>query len=159
EAQDYAEGIALIERASRLNPLDRRLRQRLGTAHLFNARALTEKGKFDEARAEFRAALALSEGRNNSTVYCKWAACEFKAGDAARAEELLGQALGETGSRLAVAYGMLIEVIRLRLTKLKKRFNDEFNARLADPADGASAAAIAETTASHKAAGVTYHGS
>jgi tetratricopeptide (TPR) repeat protein len=157
-AQDYPEGIELLQRASRLNPLDRGLRRKLGTAHLFHARAHAEAKRFDEARAEFRAALSLSEGRNNSSVYCKWAACEFKAGDEARAEELLGQALADAGSRLGVAYGMLVEVIRLRLTKLKKRFNDEFNALLAQPADGASAAAIVETSAAHKSAGVTYHG-
>jgi tetratricopeptide (TPR) repeat protein len=157
-AQDYPEGIALLQRASRLNPLDRGLRRRLGTAHLFHARAHAEAKRFDEARAEFRSALALSEGRNTGPVYCKWAACEFKAGDEARAEELLGQALADAGSRLGVAYGMLVEVIRLRLTKLKKRFNDEFNALLARPPDGASALAIVEATAAHKSAGVTYHG-
>jgi tetratricopeptide (TPR) repeat protein len=157
-AQDYAEGVALLQRATRLNPLDRGLRRRLGTAHLFHARAHAEAKRFDEARAEFRAALALSEGRNNSSVYCKWAACEFKAGDDARAEELLAQAMADAGSRLGVTYSMLVEVIRLRLTKLKKRFNDEFNALLAQPADGASAAAVADTTAAHKSAGVTYHG-
>jgi tetratricopeptide (TPR) repeat protein len=156
--QDYPEGIALLERASRLNPLDRGLRRRLGTAHLFHARAHAEAKRFDEARGEFRAALALSEGRNNHSVYCKWAACEFKAGDEARAEELFGQALADAGSRLGVAYSMLVEVIRLRLTKLKKRFNDEFNALLAQPADGAAAATVADITAAHKAAGVTYHG-
>jgi predicted Zn-dependent protease len=158
EAQDYPEGIALLERAVRLNPLDRNLRRRLSTAHLFHARAHAEAKHFDEARAEFRAALALSERGDNSSVYCKWAACEFKAGDDARAEELLGPALADAGSRLAVAYSMLIEVIRLKLTKLKKRFNDEFNAQLAQPAEGASAAAVADNAASHKAAGVTYHG-
>jgi tetratricopeptide (TPR) repeat protein len=157
-AQDYPEGIGLLQRATRLNPLDRGLRRRLGTAHLFHARARAEAKQFDQARAEFRAALALSEGRNNSAVYCKWAACEFKAGDEARAEELLGQALGDTGSRLGVAYGMLVEVIRLRLTRLKKRFNDEFNALLAPPADAPSAVAVVETAAAHKSAGVTYHG-
>ncbi len=158
EARDYPEGIALLERAMRLDPLDRGLRRRLGAAHLFQARAHVEAGRFDAARAEFRTALALAEGRNTSPVYCKWAACEFKAGDAARAEELLGQALADGGSRLGVAYGMLVEVIRLRLTKLKKRFNDEFNALLAGPADGAAAAAAAETAGALKSAGVTYHG-
>jgi tetratricopeptide (TPR) repeat protein len=158
EARAYAEGIELLKRAVGLNPLDRALRRRLSLAHIFSARDHAESERFDEARAEFRAALGLAEGRDNSSVYCKWAACEFKAGDAARAEELLGQALADVGSRLGVAYSMLIEVIRLRLTKLKKRFNDEFNALLAQPVDGASAAAVADTAASHKAAGVTYHG-
>jgi len=158
EACDYAEGITLLERATRLNPLDRGLRRRLAQAHLFHARTQAETGQFESARTEFQTALTLSEVRNASSVYCKWAACEFKAGDAARAEELLGQAVAQAGSRLAVAYGMLIEVIRMRLSKRKKRFNDEFNRLLAEPADGATATALAETAAAHKAAGVTYHG-
>jgi tetratricopeptide (TPR) repeat protein len=157
-AHDYAEGIALFERAVQHNPLDRSLRKRLSTAHIFRARDHAEAARFEDARAEYRAALALAERRDNSSVYCKWAACEFRARDAARAEELLGQALADAGSRLAVAYSMLIEAIRLRLTPQKKRFNDEFNALLAGPEDGASAAAVAETAASHVAAAITYHG-
>jgi tetratricopeptide (TPR) repeat protein len=158
EACDYPVAIVLLERATRLNPLDRELRGRLSTAHIFQARAYAEARRFDAARAEYRAALALSEQKSNSSVYCKWAACEFKAGETARAEELLGQALADVGSRLGIAYSMLIEVIRLKLTKLKKRFNSEFNTLLTQPADGASAVAVAETAASHKGAGVTYHG-
>jgi hypothetical protein len=157
-AHDYAEGIALFERAIQHNPLDRSLRKRLSTAHIFRARDHAESARFEDARAEYRAALALAERSDNSSVHCKWAACEFRARDAARAEELLGQALADAGSRLAVAYSMLIEAVRLRLTPEKKRFNNEFNALLAGPADGASAAALAETAASHAAAGITYHG-
>ncbi len=158
EACDYPDGITLLERATRLNPLDRVLRSRLAQAHLFHARAEGEAGRYDTARAKFQTALALSEASNVSSVYCKWAACEFKAGDGTRAEELLNQAVAQAGSRLAVAYSMLIEVIRMRLTKQKKRFNDEFNRLLAEPADGAAAVALAELAAAHKAAGVTYHG-
>ena len=58
---------ATIRRAFRsfdthaLNPLDRRLRRRLSTAHIFSApRAHAEAGRFDEARAEYKASLALS---------------------------------------------------------------------------------------------------
>ena len=80
-AHDYPEGIGLLEQAIRLNPLDRRLRRRLSTAHIFHARSHAEAQRFEEARAEYRAALALSEQEDNSSVYCKWAACEFKAGD------------------------------------------------------------------------------
>ena len=59
----------------------------------------------------------------------------------------------------SVAFSMLIEVIRLKLpAKLKNRFNQDFNTLLAAPADGATAAAIAQTAASHRAAGVTYRG-
>ena len=159
EAEDYAEALSLFQRALKANPLERRLRGKVGAAHTFHARTLAEAGRFDEARAEYRAALALGEGRGDSSVLCKWAACEFKAGDAARAEELLQQALASEGNRLAIAYSMLIEVIRLKLpTALKKRFDREFKESLAEAPTGAAAAAVAETMAAHRLAGITYHG-
>ena len=158
QEQDYAEGISLLERALQANPLDQQLRRQLSTAHVFQARAHAEAGQFEQARAEFRMSLSLGEG-DRSAVYCKMAACEFKAGDADRAEEYLCQALASNGSQLSVAFSMLIEVIRLKLpAKLKNRFNQDFNTLLAAPADGATAAAIAQTAASHRAAGVTYRG-
>jgi tetratricopeptide (TPR) repeat protein len=156
--ENYAAAVDLYQSAVRTNPLDRKLRQRLSTAHIYLARHYTEDGEFDEARAQFQAALVQDE-QAASVVYCKWAACEFKAGDTARAEELLQQALAKEDSQLSVAYSMLIEVIRLKLpASLKKRFNDEFNTGLAAPATAAAAAALAETTGDHAAAGVTYHG-
>jgi tetratricopeptide (TPR) repeat protein len=153
-----AEALALLQRAYQANPLERRLRDKVGWAHLLTARARAEAGDFDAARAEYQAALALDR-KERASVYCKWAACEFKADNPARAEELLQQALAEPGGRVAAAYSMLIEVIRLRLPPaLKKRFNAEFNTALAEPPTAAGAAAAASTAASHRGAGVTYHG-
>jgi tetratricopeptide (TPR) repeat protein len=159
EAHDYAEGINLLEQAVKANPLDWDLRHRLKLAHLFQARAHAEAWQFEPARAEFRQALALGEGENNSEVYCKMAACEFKAGDSVRAEEYLQQALTAIGSRLSVTFSLLIEIIRLKLpARLKTRFNNEFNTLLSAPPEGATAAAIAATAAAHRAAGVNYRG-
>ncbi|HKB39766.1 MAG TPA: tetratricopeptide repeat protein, partial [Gemmataceae bacterium] len=154
----YAEALDAFRRALKNNPLDRRLRGRVSTAHLYTARDHAEEERFDQARQEYQSALALSEG-DTSTVLCKWAACEFKAGDTAKGEELLQQALAQAGNELAVNYSILIEVIRLKLPgSYKTRFNKSFNDGLAAAATGAAAAALAETTASHHAAGVTYHG-
>src|SRR5262249_54604758 len=75
-----------------------------------------------------------------------------------RGEELLRQAQDEMGTRLAIAYNMLIESFRLRLPALKKRFNEEFNSGLAEPPTPEAAAAMLGTTAAHRLAGVTYHG-
>jgi len=156
---DHAESVRLLQLALKVNPLDRSLRSKLGTAHLFHARDYVEAGRFDEARAEYQTVLTFRDGKDESSVYCKWAACEFKAGDSARAEELLQKALADAGNRLAVAFSMVIEIIRLKLPRtLKTRFDKEFNAGLAEPPIGQSAAAIAETASAHRLAGITYHG-
>jgi tetratricopeptide (TPR) repeat protein len=158
ERGDYAEGLSLYQRGLKANPLERRLRSKLGTTHLFNARAEAERGRFDQARGEYRTALAL-DATGEAAVLCKWAACEFKADDPVRAEELLQQALGKRGVPLAIAFSMLIEVIRLQLpATLKTRFNRQFNGALAEPPTAAAAVDIIETAAKHRASGVTYHG-
>jgi tetratricopeptide (TPR) repeat protein len=158
-AQDYAEGIRCFEQALKGNPLERRLRAKLSAAHTFRARAEAEAGRFDEARAGYQAALAYNEGGETYSVLCKWAACEFKAGDDARARELLEKALAQTGSGLAVAFSMLIETIRLKLPRpLKALYDQEVNRLLAEPPSAAAAAAIAKVVAAHRRAGVTYFG-
>jgi tetratricopeptide (TPR) repeat protein len=153
-----AEAVTAFQRAVQASPLERRLRKKLSTAHLFKARSEAEAGHFDAARAEYQSALA-GDASNVASVLCKWAACEFKAGDTARAEELLAQAQAQAGSRLAVAYSMLIETIRLKLpAPLKTRFNREFNEALGEPPTGRAAVAVAETAAVHHQADITYHG-
>jgi tetratricopeptide (TPR) repeat protein len=157
QAQDYGDAIHYLGQALQGNPLERRLREKLATAHLFHARARAEEGKFDEARAEYQAALV--PGGDNYGVLCKWAACEFKAGDAPHAEELLQQALAQKGNHLAVAFSMLIETIRLKLpAALKKRFDQQVSRELAEPPTAAAAVALADTVAAHRGAGVSYHG-
>jgi tetratricopeptide (TPR) repeat protein len=157
--KDYAEALTLLQRALNVNPLDRSLRRKIGLSHLFNARNHADAGRFAEARAEYQRALSYREGKDESTVLCKWAACEFKAGDSARAEELLQQALAESGSRLAVAFSMLIETIRLKLPpRLKNRFDAEFKEGLRERPTAAAAVSMAETAAGHQQAGIQYRG-
>jgi tetratricopeptide (TPR) repeat protein len=156
---DYTGALDLVQRALKANPLDRRLRGKVGGAHLFRARTWAEAGEFDKARADYQAALAFRDSQDTYPVVCKWAACEFKAGNHERAEELLQKALAESGTRLAVAFNMVIEIIRLKLPgALKKRFNDEFNAALAEPPSAEAVVAVLSTAAAHQLAGVKYHG-
>jgi tetratricopeptide (TPR) repeat protein len=155
----YAEALELFGRALTINPLDRALREKIGSAHLFNARTFAEVGEFDRARGEYQAALARSDGPTQYTIQCKWAACEFKAGDAARAEELLQQAHAQGGYDLPIAYTMLIEAIRLKLPRpVKKRFDDAFKAALAEPPTAGAVQQVTEIVTAHQHAGVTYHG-
>jgi tetratricopeptide (TPR) repeat protein len=131
---DYAEALELIEQALERNALDRRLRRKVSDAHLLLARAHVEAGGFEEARQQFQAALDLSDPADASMVLAHWAACEFKAGDAARAEELLQQALGRTTAAVGVSYLLLTEGARLKLDRaLKKRFDQDLKTGLAAP--------------------------
>jgi tetratricopeptide (TPR) repeat protein len=154
-----AEALRLFQRGLEGNPLERRLRGKVSNAHLLVAREHVQAGRFDQARAEYQAALALGEGRKDAALLCRWAACEFKAGDADRAEALLQEAQAGEGGRLAAAYAILIETIRLKLPRpLKTRFTQEFEQALAEPPTAEPAAAVARTAASHRAADATYVG-
>jgi tetratricopeptide (TPR) repeat protein len=158
ESQDYPEGLVLLQRALKVNPLDRRLRSKLGTTHLFNARAHAEAGRFDAARVEYQTCLAL-DSCSQSGVLCKWAACEFKAGERARGEELLQQALSKAGLPITIAFSMLIEAIRLKLPRqFKTRFDKAFKEALAEPPTASGIVSILDTAAIHRAAGVQYVG-
>jgi tetratricopeptide (TPR) repeat protein len=124
--QDYAEGLRTLQTALAANPLDRNLRTEVGVARLLIARAAAEKKKIDEARMEYQAALGLMPPQDHASIFCRWAAAEFKAGAAAGAEELLQRAQPH-GTPLFNAYVMLTETIRLKLPRpLKARFEAAF---------------------------------
>jgi tetratricopeptide (TPR) repeat protein len=155
----YADALGFFQRALQVNPLERRLRAAVIAAHLYKARDHAERGDFDAAREDYRAALAFDDRKQNAGVLCKWAACEFKAGNDAAAEELLEKARADQGDRLAVAFGLLVEVIRLKLPRpLKTRFDKEFNEALAEPPTVEAACALIATAAAHRDAGVDYVG-
>lgn len=157
--QDYLAALQMFQQALQANPLDRTLRSRLGTAHLFQARKHAEAGQFDEARAGYQASLNLDTNEDKAPILCKWAACEFKAGDPSRAEELLQKALTSGGPKGAVAFNMVIEASRLKLKPaLKKRFDQEFKTTLAAPPRTETAVNLLETISVHHEAGITYYG-
>jgi tetratricopeptide (TPR) repeat protein len=136
---DYAAALELIQQAMKGNAVDRRLRRKVSDTHLLLARAHVETSRFDEARQQFQFALDLCNGPDGGMVLGYWAACEFKAGDDARAEELIQQALGRTSAPVGIAYLLLTEVHRLKLPRtLKTRFDGELKSGLATPnAEGA----------------------
>jgi tetratricopeptide (TPR) repeat protein len=135
----YAAALELIEQALKGNALDRRLRRKASYAHLLLARDHVESLRFEEARQHFQSSLDLSSGSDGSMILAHWAACEFKAGDDTRAEELLQQALTRTTAPVGVSYLLLTEVLRLKLNRaLKTRFEQDLKTGLATPTtDGA----------------------
>ncbi len=141
------EALALYERALRTNPLERRLRMKTASAHLGCARLRAVEKKFDLARQELQAALALYGGPPDGVWLSRSAAVEFKAGDDARAEELLAQAR-QSSTGLAASFRMMCEVPRLKLPKRDKtRFDAEVAAAFAEPPTGAAAADLARVAA------------
>ena len=80
EQKDFAEGLRILQHALSKNPLDRKLREEVGQAHLFVARVSAEKKQIDAARPEYQAAMGLVAAEDHASVLCRWAAAEFKAG-------------------------------------------------------------------------------
>jgi tetratricopeptide (TPR) repeat protein len=135
QAGDFAEALQLLQRARQVNPLDPGLRGAVSAAHLRLARQYAEASQMAQARVEFEAALAVSNQARGSTL-SKWAVCEFKAGDQARAEDLIRQAAEKIPSRLTLAFILAVEAARLKLKPaIKKRFQTEFAALLEEPTD------------------------
>ncbi len=131
---DYDEALGLFQRAMKGNAIDRRLRRKVSDTHLMLARDKVSVGQFNEARQQFQLALNLSVGDDCAMIHAYWAACEFKAGDDARAEESLQRAMNHTPADVGIAYLLLLEVIRLKLPRhLKTRFEQELKTGLDDP--------------------------
>jgi tetratricopeptide (TPR) repeat protein len=155
---DYAEALELVQQAMAGNAVDRRLRRKVSDTHLLLARSHVEDSRFDEARREFQSALELNNGSDGSMILAHWSACEFKSGDAARAEEMLRQALSQTPAPVGVAYLLLTEVQRLKLDRtLKTRFEQDLKTGLAAPTE-AGAVFLSRILAGLHTGGVTYIG-
>ena len=155
----YPEALEMYQRALRGNPLDRELRKRVGTAHLFQARMDQEANRFDEARRHLDQAAAFQDEKEQWYLLARRAAGEFKAGETARAEELLQQTYTKAPHPLVVSFRMLTEVLRLKLPKaLKTRFEQEYKAGIAAPPVPEAAVPLIEFLADLKGAGITYTG-
>jgi tetratricopeptide (TPR) repeat protein len=147
DRDEQLEALELYKRAMRSNPLDRELRAKTARTHLAYARLLAVEKQIDEARRQVEAARALQGGTFELIGLCRSAAIELKAGETARAEELLAQARQQSDNAV-VAYRMMTEVARLKLAKpLKTRFEAEFNELLAGPLSSAMAAHLAQVAA------------
>jgi tetratricopeptide (TPR) repeat protein len=158
DRDDPAEALQLYLQALAHNPLDRRLRERVGTAHMLTARPLALAKRFDEARTHYQAALSFASSGNTYSVQCRWAACEFKAGNDARAEELLEQARAGTAP-VVVSFILLSETARLKLPPaFKKRFDKEFAAGLKEEPTAASLLGLADYAHGLQHPSSSYHG-
>jgi tetratricopeptide (TPR) repeat protein len=155
---DPAEALQLLQRALHANPLDREMRRKVAHAHLEEARALVADKRYDEARQQTEAAETLF-GTPLPEVLCVRAACDLKAGEAARAEEVLQDLRGRPTEPLALAYAMLVEAVRCKLPPaIKKRFEQEFKAGLEQPPSPEAAVMLLREVWDLEAADATYYG-
>lgn len=152
------EGLDLLRRAVRVNPLDRDLRSRIGMAHAVCAYHHAVAGEFDQSRAEFQSALANWEGLDRFVLLGKWATMEFKAANLPRAEELLAEARTEPVHALAVAFLMLLEANRYKLSRpLKTRFDKDFTQALQTTATAEMAISALKVAVFHRVAKVAAY--
>jgi tetratricopeptide (TPR) repeat protein len=156
--REFAEAVRCYQQALQANPLETGLRGKLSSAYLGQARGHAEAKEFEAARASYRAALRVKDGADYS-VFCKWAACEFRAGQEEQAENLIRQAHECSPIRLVVSYLMVVEASRLKLPRpLIKRFEGEWQAGLAQPLTEKDIVELARAAAVHRMAAVEYRG-
>jgi tetratricopeptide (TPR) repeat protein len=151
--------LELLLQALKHNPLDRALRQRVGDAHLACARAAALHEEFEPARAHYASAAQFAEPAQAGVIACCWAACEMKAKNQPRADELLAQAREKAPGEMLLTYVLLVEANRVKLpSSLKTRFTQEFNAAVGDAPTPALAVALTAYLHRLHDSGETYHG-
>src|SRR5207253_3520471 len=91
ETQEAKKAREFFEKALAANPLERRLRGKLARSRQNLGLELAVEKKYDAARAEYEAALALGENAAGPLL-CQWAVLEMKAGNSERAAELIARA-------------------------------------------------------------------
>jgi tetratricopeptide (TPR) repeat protein len=155
----HAEELRLLEGALEHNPLDRELRERVANAHLACARLDALKNRLVPARAHYENAAQYADPSRHGFIACCRAACELKAGEQARADELLAEARAKAPGEMLITYTLLVEGIRVKLPPaLKTRFTKEFNEAVADTPTPQLARGLLDYLAHLQATGVEYHG-
>jgi tetratricopeptide (TPR) repeat protein len=131
ENGDFDKSARMLERALAANPLNRLLRLELVHTRRRLGTRLAAEGEFAQARAAFEAARGLEPGAPHPLVDAAWAACEFKAGDAARAEELLSRATDGRDREAFLDGWVYAHAANLKLPKaVKDRFERPLKAAL-----------------------------
>ncbi len=152
------EALRLLQAAVHTNPLDRPLRERLGVAHLEQARTLSRDQRFEEARQQIQSAVGLLGGLSPA-VQCLLAALELKAGNPVQAEQLLQEVSASGMPAALIAYLMLVEAIRMKLpARIKTRYDQTLKEVLQGTPDPSLAAALLHQSSVMEKAGVEYLG-
>jgi tetratricopeptide (TPR) repeat protein len=155
----FDKAMELYEQALAQQPLNNNLRSKSLIAQLEQARALSKVGRIDEARPLFAALRAQDSTVQRYQFTCQSAIGEFLAGDVHRAGALLEEARNECGSRLAVAYYMLADIVSFSLPRsLKTRWDKEFADALAEPPDARGIVTMLQIASCYRMTNDAYHG-
>lgn len=120
DTRDYKKAQDFFEKSIQANPLDRSLRAKLARARQVYGLSLTVARKYDQAMIQYEQALRVWDGAK-TPLLCQWAVAEMKANNAARAAELIAQALAEPDQRLACRYTLVGESVRAKLSAPQKK--------------------------------------
>jgi tetratricopeptide (TPR) repeat protein len=131
EAGELEQAADYVERSLAHNPLSQNLRVELGVIRRRIGIAHAAQGRMDLARAALQSALELLKDQPHPVLNATWAACEFKAGNFAKAEEWLQQIAAVPGDAEILDGLMYGYALHLKLPKqIKARFEKPFKHRL-----------------------------
>lgn len=154
----FRKALNYLQRAREAEPFNGSIRRQMITCLLFSARKRLEKSKIDLARKDYEEAETFCQAGDDAVpLYCKWAALEWRAGDAPRAEELATMAHAAAAHPLQSCYQLAIELSRAQApAEVCRRFESELAVQWRGRPTAANAAAVAELTMAIDEAGVDY---
>ena len=156
----FDQALKILDTALAANPLSSELRNQYGELRVLAGGKHLLRAEFAKARAEFQAALQAMDRASQFMPLMALAACEFNAGENARAEELLAQAAGCIADRDAMDACMTALAGAWGLPKsIKMRFEKSFKQQLAGTPSSGAAAALAALFARLQTDGIAYYGS
>ncbi|HSW47314.1 MAG TPA: hypothetical protein VLM89_17255 [Phycisphaerae bacterium] len=154
----FRKALGYFERARQAEPFNDQIRDQMQYCYLRSARRRMEQDKFDLAREDYRQAESLRSPTGSSGfVHCKWAALEWRAGDAAQAEALVERALACDAERVSVCLQLVVELEQANAPlEVRDRFALRLEQEWHNPPTAAAAAAMALLLVTFDKTGVEY---
>ena len=160
ERNAFRKALKYFDRAREAEPFNARPRRAMQDCLLRSARRRLDNGNVDLARQDYRQAETLSEADESLvSLYCKWAALEWRAERPDEAGSLFARAVDSGDGSLPVYYQMAIELSRAKAPPdVQARFEVRLSRKWGEPSTGATAAAVAELMLAHQTSSVRYTG-
>ncbi len=155
----WEEALALQTRALRIRPHEEMIQGRLLTYQLAVGRLRAQQGQFDQAREILASCQEQIDPAHLSSILCRRAAVELKAGQQQDGERLFEQACEVGPIRLVTVFQMLIESARMPLdAKWVKKMDREFRRGLKAKVHGPSVVEMIKILDAFATLGTQYDG-